>query len=352
MPRYRPAMKTDELWGCYVEWLRVHVPRAHENLAPPATEAQIESVEQTTGVSLPDAIKRVWRRNDGQRETMIATRKGPAVPCIPTLSFLSTAMVIEAWKQWDDLRKNETAANLASLDQAASSVFPGKVRPQYTNAAWIPVWSDPTRADYVGLDLDPDAQGTRGQIINFGRDEERHAVLAEDLDALLVILLDEVKSGAWVASRMPYGKDASIDWFGDPDGHFFNALQARRPKTDKERANELFGQAKKARVAKHPERALELLAEADALTEMGGAAIALEVDALEDLERWQDADAALARLIERAPKLPQHAVRRAKNLLDRLGDPATAATVAREALKRSAGHADLEKLLARARAAG
>lgn len=341
-------MRTIELWSAYVGWLKENAPRAHENLAPPATDAQIEAVERATGVILPDAMKAIWRLNDGQRETMIASTKNTAVPCIPTLSFLSTSKVVEVWKVWDDLRKNETAANLASLDQAASSVFPGKVRAKYTHAAWIPLWADPTRADYIGVDLDPDTEGARGQIINFGRDEERHAVFADDLDGLLAILLDEVRSGAWQPSRMPYGKDATIDWFGDPDAHFFNALHARRPKTDKERANELFAQAKKARVAKDFERVLALLAEANALVELGGAAIALEADALEALERWSDADAALARLIERAPKLPQHAVRRAKNLLDHLGDPATAEAVVTAALERSP-HPDLEKLLWRIR---
>lgn len=342
-------MGTTELWSDYVAWLKANVPLAYENLAPPATDAQIEAVERVTGVSLPDALKHVWRLNDGQRETMIATTKSPAVPCIPTLSFLSTAKVIEVWAQWDELRKSETPSSLASLDQAARSVFPGKVRPLYTHPAWIPLWSDPTRSDYIGLDLDPDERGTRGQIINFGRDEERHAVFADDLDGLLAILLEEVKSGAWRASQMPYGKDATIDWFGDPDDHFFNALQRRRPKTDTERANELFAQAKKARAAKDFERTLTLLGEAHALAELGAAALALEVEALEALGRWSDADVVLGRLVERAPKLTQHAVRRARNLLDHVGDAAAAEAVVVAALERAAGDHELTKLLARIR---
>lgn len=229
-------MSTAERWSDYVAWLREHVPHAHANLAPPATDAQIEEVERVTGVTLPEAAKEIWRCNDGQRETMLASDLRAATPCIPTLSFLSTAKVIEVWRVWDELRKKEGPGGLESLDAGARSVLPGKVRPVYTHPAWIPWWSDPTRADYVGLDLDPDVEGRRGQIINFGRDEERHAVLAEDLDALLEILLDEVRSGAWAASTMPYGKDGSIDWFGEPGAHFFNALQRRRPRTSAERA--------------------------------------------------------------------------------------------------------------------
>jgi len=346
------AVKTVELWSAYVAWLRDNAPLAHANLAPPASDAQIAEVERVLGVTLPEAAKLVWRCNDGQRETMIASSRAPAVPCIPTLSFLSTAKVVEVWRVWDELRAGESPAGLADLQSAGRSVFPGKVRPLYTHPAWVPWWSDPTRADYIGLDLDPDEQGTRGQVINFGRDEESHAVFADDLDGLLAILLDEVRSGAWQASRMPYGKDDTIDWFGDPDAHFFNALQSRRPKTDLEIAQERFTEAKRLRAAKQPERALELVAQAwAAYPGFGPALLQLEVDALEDLERWQDADDALARLVARAPKLPQHALRRGRNLLDRLADVALAEAVVREALAVAPTHAELLALLDRVLAA-
>jgi cell wall assembly regulator SMI1 len=341
-------MDTFPLWSEYVAWLKEHVPHAYENLAPGATEAQLEEVERVTGYSLPEAAKHVWRLNDGQRETMIASTRSTGTPCIPTLSFLSTTKVIEVWRTWDELRKNESPASLESLQSAGRSVFPGKVRPLYTHPAWIPLWSDPTRADYVGLDLDPDVQGTRGQIINFGRDEERHAVLADDLDALLAILLEEVRSGAWQASRMPYGKDgATIEWFGDPNGHFFNALQRRRPKTPTEQATTLLAEAKKLRAAKQPEQALARVAEARALVDLGTPMLLVEADALEDLERWRDADAVLAKLIERAPKLAQHAVRRARNLVDRLADLAGAENVVNDALTRAPDQAELKALARR-----
>ena len=173
-------------------------------------------------------------------------------------------------------------------------------------------------------------------------------MLADDLEALLAILLEEVRSGAWQASRMPYGKDgATIEWFGDPNGHFFNALQRRRPKTPTEQATALLAEAKKLRAAKQPEQALARVAEARALVDLGTPMLLVEADALEDLERWQDADDVLAKLIERAPKLAQHAVRRARNLLDHLGDAEAAAEVVKDALTRAPHHADLKALAAR-----
>ncbi|MFN9810100.1 MAG: hypothetical protein ACK6CU_10765 [Deltaproteobacteria bacterium] len=87
-------MDTVALWSAYVEWLRENVPRAHENLAPGATDAQIAEVERVTGLELPEAAKRVWRMNDGQRETMIASTRGAATPCIPTLSFSTVPFML------------------------------------------------------------------------------------------------------------------------------------------------------------------------------------------------------------------------------------------------------------------
>jgi hypothetical protein len=92
--------------------------------------------------------------------------------------------------------------------------------------AWIPLWSDPTRADYIGLDFAPDARGVSGQIINFGRNEDHHYACAKSVTELLEILVAEVESGAWPACQMGYG-DGSIPWLGDPKQSFFNVLAAR-----------------------------------------------------------------------------------------------------------------------------
>lgn len=341
-------MNTREAWLEYVEWLRAEVPLAHANLAPPATDEDIVKVEQVTGVTLPAEVADVWRCNDGQRVTMIATSRDPAVPCIPTLSFLSTSKVIEVWREWATLRAGETAESLASLDSAASSVYPETVRPVYTHPAWLPLWSDPSRADYIGIDLDPGPRGTRGQVINFGRDEEQHAVLAASFGALLQILLEEVRAGSWTASRMPYGKDATIDWFGDPDAHFFNALQARRPRSPDEQVRDLQGRAKKLLTAKDPAAALPLLVEARAIgTALSTPFVTLEADVLEALERWEDADARIAELVERAPKQLRYVARRATNLLDKIGDRGRAAEVIRGGLAKDPADKQLLALQAR-----
>ncbi len=219
-------MHAAALWTRYTDWLRRHVPAAHDNLAPGAGEHRIGALERLVGCRLPDAVKAVWRQNDGQRVTMLSNCVVKATPCLPTLSFLSTEMVARVWSEWDALRRDLPRAQLEDLHRGTRSLVDGVVRPLYTSPRWIPLWADPTRADYIGLDFDPGKTGRLGQLINFGRNEDDHFQAAMDFDDLLACLVDEVESGAWPASEMGFGAD-TIPWFGAPRDHFFNALHAR-----------------------------------------------------------------------------------------------------------------------------
>jgi cell wall assembly regulator SMI1 len=219
-------MRTADLWTRHVAFLRDHVPAAHANLAPGADDHRIAALERTIGCRLPEPVKVVWRMNDGQRATMLGNHIVEATPCIPTLSFLSTEMVARVWTEWAELRRHLPPHELDALHGATRSLVPGVVKPLYTSPLWIPLWADPTRPDYLGIDFDPDVAGRLGQIINFGRNEDDHFQAATDFDDLLACLVSEVESGRWRASTMGFG-DRVIPWFGAPRSHFFNALHAR-----------------------------------------------------------------------------------------------------------------------------
>lgn len=234
-------MHAIELFKNYVNWLRVNVPRAYENLAPPADRSDIDKLEQALGQRIPDDVAAVLMMHNGQ--LLSETTDGEdddAVPCIPTLTFLSTDLIELCWSQWVLIRETSGIEALQACGQTMPGAE-GRVRPLYTSPGWIPLWADPARSDYIGLDLDPDSAGIRGQIINFGRDEERHYVCADNFAELLQILLDEVQSGRWPASTLVYDEEEEEErtvlgdvedglgrpWFGDLDDHFFNTLYHR-----------------------------------------------------------------------------------------------------------------------------
>ncbi|HEY7371010.1 MAG TPA: SMI1/KNR4 family protein [Polyangia bacterium] len=329
-------MTATELWRRYVGWLGKNAPLAHANLAGPASGAQIAEVERVTGQALPEGVKDVWRLNNGQKETMIASTVNDAIVCIPTLSLLSTELAISIWRDWDKLRR--TDVGIDELQSCGRSPEEGVVQPLYTHPGWIPLWSDPTGADFIGVDLAPGPKGQRGQIINFGRDEEEHRCYAPRFEDLLQILLEEVEGGAWPASERTGSKGDKQPWLGDPEEHFFNALYARWKRRMPPNPRELVQEAQAALKAGEAARAGELLAQARGLgMKEGSISWSLTAQVCEAQERWRDAEAAWARTTEVAPKLAKHWEARLANLIFNLHAYDEAEAVATAAL---AAHPD------------
>jgi len=70
--------------------------------------------------------------------------------------------------------------------------FPNKsVRLKYFHYKWLPIFTD-GGGNFIGMDLDPDNNGKKGQIIIFGRDEKTLAVLSKDLNSFLDFVLQNI----------------------------------------------------------------------------------------------------------------------------------------------------------------
>ncbi|SDS44728.1 SMI1/KNR4 family protein [Actinoplanes derwentensis] len=54
-------------WTLIDDWLHQHVPHVHATLAPPATAADLQRVEQAHGVDLPGDLIAWWRGANGMR---------------------------------------------------------------------------------------------------------------------------------------------------------------------------------------------------------------------------------------------------------------------------------------------
>lgn len=66
------------------------------------------------------------------------------------------------------------------------------IKKKYFHYKWLPIFSD-LCGNYIGMDLDPDKNGTKGQIINFGRDEENMITLSNNLHDFFNFLLVELQ---------------------------------------------------------------------------------------------------------------------------------------------------------------
>ena len=86
----------------------------------------------------------------------------------------------------------------------------------YANADWVSLTKSAGSSDYLGVDLAPGPAGTIGQVIYFGRDEERKCVLAVGWAGFLADLATFLESGA-VTDFDPDSSEPS-EWYSDAVG--------------------------------------------------------------------------------------------------------------------------------------
>ncbi|GEM_PF-1569244 len=75
-------------------------------------------------------------------------------------------------------------------EMSFTSLPANAIKKKYFNHKWIPIFSD-SGGNFIGIDLDPDVNGKKGQIIIFGRDEEDMCVISNDLESFFAFILDE-----------------------------------------------------------------------------------------------------------------------------------------------------------------
>ncbi len=103
---------------------------------------------------------------------------------------------------WDELEITAYADGRFSVERKETdwnelirfSCLPEKtIQLKYFNYKWLPLFHD-YAGNYIGLDLAPAENGTKGQIIIFGRDESLMVVLANDLSSFFDWVLSAVES--------------------------------------------------------------------------------------------------------------------------------------------------------------
>ena len=154
-------------------------PELHASLNPPAAEADINRLETTTGLTLPDELKQLYRLHNGE--------SGDA-GLFFGLPFISIDEAIAEWKVWESL-----SGSTATLDSNIISVPANHIKEQYVNTRYLPISKD-YGGNNIGIDLDPGPDGISGQVINFGRDEDTRFVIARSIGEFLEFILHHVKN--------------------------------------------------------------------------------------------------------------------------------------------------------------
>ena len=133
---------------------------ALDDLNAPATDAEITTLEQQLGATLPADYVQVLRQHNGQR--------GLAGGLFDGQEFLSAQNAFAQWQIWKGLYD-------AGRFEALHSSPAAGVRTDWWNPRWIPFTHD-GGGNHLCLDLDPAEGGTAGQVITVWHDSGERAL--------------------------------------------------------------------------------------------------------------------------------------------------------------------------------
>lgn len=202
------------------EWFSHHLPEVLADLNPGATDDELRAFASAVDVTLPAGFLDLYRWHNGQK---MEIHTGPWYG----LTFIPLSRSLSEWQSWVDVLSQSSSEMLASLNRGATSVPPGFVRCVYANKRWIPFAYD-WAGNHLGVDLDPDDKGTFGQVINFGRDEERKIAIAPSIDAFVDWMVAELRAGNFrIETESDGGR--SFNTLRPEKSHFLDSLAIMFP---------------------------------------------------------------------------------------------------------------------------
>jgi cell wall assembly regulator SMI1 len=192
-------MKTQ--WERIEAWLAAHAPHLLRDLRKGAAPPTLAKLEAQIQRGLPEAVRAFYAIHDGQKSEC-------PEGLFYSLQFMPLARVLKAQRLWAELVDMND-----ELAHAMSSSPSGYIKPVYANPLWIP-FADDQSGNHLGIDLDPDVDGQEGQVIAFGRDENRKRLVAQSFEAFIDIFIGQLEGGNFVIREEILGFKHYLD--GEP----------------------------------------------------------------------------------------------------------------------------------------
>ena len=188
--------------------VRPVLPELLDELSPPATPGQLDEVASQLPFAFPDELKQLYSVHNGE-----ANERG----LFFGLPFISLEAAFDEWQLLADLSTDD----FSDIDRNIVSVPKKHIKKNYMNMHYFPISRD-GGGNYLGVDLDPDEKGTKGQIINLGSDENTRYVIAPSLEDFLAFCIREIERDNYVVEET---MGETCLYLKEPDSkHFLDAL--------------------------------------------------------------------------------------------------------------------------------
>jgi len=174
----------NEEFDKFKQWLSLNYSDGLLDLNPPATDAQIEELTSTLGLTLPEDFTDVLRIHNGQ--------KGKSAWLFDSQEFLSTHRIIEEFNIWKNLLNSELKGKLSTADEG--------VKNDWYNLNWIPFTSDGCGNHYC-LDLSPSPTGKKGQVITLWYESSEREIVSGSFTQWFEEYVKELFSGELIYSK-------------------------------------------------------------------------------------------------------------------------------------------------------
>ncbi|CAN5219613.1 hypothetical protein BH10ACI1_BH10ACI1_05820 [soil metagenome] len=185
------ANSMQKQWQWFENWIAKNAPEVLNDFNVGCSLEQLLEVENEIEVKLPQSFKDFYLIHNGQKdEDYFGLFYG--------VSLLPLHKILEEMRVWNGIIDEYGEEGMKeNFDDFQTSLTPNKVKAQYANKKWLPfaIISDNC---YLGLDFDPETKGAVGQVINFGREEEQKAVLANSFEEFIDWYIRELERGNYL----------------------------------------------------------------------------------------------------------------------------------------------------------
>ncbi len=260
-----PPPPVSDSWRRIEHWTQKHYPELCDQMCAPATETDVDELENELQLNLPGDVRESFFVHDGQE------RGGHPTGLFFGVAVLDCEEVVEEYNVWKKVaaqlapsyqssaassrpstsrmsqstnRSQQTIAGTSGRMGRQGSRPEGAVQTVYSHPAWIPLAKD-FMGNNIAIDTAPGVNGKWGQVIVFGRDCDVKYVIAKSWASFLASIADDLESGQWeiceeggVGSGVPgelrfvgLSKDNNAD--GPGSFSYIDTLKARIRKTER-----------------------------------------------------------------------------------------------------------------------
>lgn len=172
-----------QYWSKFEEYLKNNYPIILKALNDSATEDEIAYAEKIMGLNFPKSFKELLRIHNGQSDEFTGV--------IGNYYLLSLKEIIETWETMKELLENNEFEDFEEVNPV------GPVKKEFWwNPYWIPFVTNGS-GDNICIDLDPDKEGTIGQIITFWHDWEKRKVISNSLEEWFREIIQCLEDGTY-----------------------------------------------------------------------------------------------------------------------------------------------------------